>query len=705
MTGARQRVGNYAGVTVEKKEGDLTFHGHRIRVIDLPGTYSLSATSLEEIIARNYILHDRPDVVINILDGSNLERNLYLTLQLIEMGVPIVAALNMSDELAHKGVHVDYKEFADRLSCPVIPTVGHRGKGIHPLLHAAIDRIAQPSRISRSNLDYGPEIADEIATLSSHIAPDSGSPSPQWQALKLLEHDADIADSLANHDGLFHALDQSRMRLRERFNEEPEMVIAEKRYKLAAELYRGVARSTQEFSVSYTEKIDKVLTNRIIGLPIFAIAMYVTFWVVFSVGAYPMDWLASGADWLGTHVAALWPAASQSPLKSLLVNGIIGGVGGVLVFLPNILLLFLALGILEYTGYMARAAFLVDRLMRWAGLHGKSFIPMITGFGCTVPAIMATRCLDNQRDRLITILVLPLISCGARFPIYALLIPAFFAPNQAATVLFILYVTGILLAVSLAKILRLTVFKGVPSPFVLELPPYRIPTAKTLALYMWERGRLYAKKAGTLILGVSILLWALGQFPQKMHFNRDYAQEAGRLNTQYAAGALDRSTYEREVGQLDNQKKLESLQYSFMGRIGGSLEKVFRPAGFDWKISSSLVGALAAKEVFVAQLGIVYSLGATSGHDSEASKKLGNRMRSEVYPPGHPKAGQHVVTPLIAFAILLFCLIAAPCTATTIMTVRETGSWKWGAVQFFGLTILGWIVAVLVYQVGLAVGL
>lgn len=803
LTGARQHVGNYPGVTVEKKEGTVVFGGYHINVIDLPGTYSLTAFSIEEIIARNYIVHEKPDVVVNVVDGSNLERNLYLTVQLLELRAPMVIALNMADELEKKGLRIDYPTFEYSIGCPVRPTVGHRGTGVHDILRAAIQIVEHKSAPpSPPHLHLGEDIDGEIKRLVGILEQNpsvDGEAPLEWTALKILEKDADVLRRVREYPGAEKILAQAERgghHLRTLFGDDPEMVIAERRYGIISGIHRAVVRSTPQRSVDFSERLDRVLTNRAIGLPIFALFMYVTFWLVFTLGAIPMGWIETAFGWLGAGVERLWPRGSESLLKSLLVDGIIGGVGGVIVFLPNILLLFLAIAILEYTGYMARAAFIMDRIMKWAGFHGKSFIPMLTGFGCTVPAIMGTRCLDNQRDRLITILVLPLMSCGARFPIYALIIPAFFPPAYRANVLYGVYVFGIVLAILLARALRSTVFRGAPSPFVMELPPYRVPTLKAVTIYMWERARLYLRKAGTIILGVSIILWLFAQFPAKSQWDRDYAAEAAQARAQYfetveridgqlagsngGAGlaayaqaqarmdeagaahwaheaayreavrryneetaqsrrqypALDRlldarehpqhadaaaaqalrqfdrarHAYAEALGEMETRKAHEQLRYSIVGRIGTVLSHVFAPAGFDWKVSSALVGALAAKEVFVSQLGIMYSMGGVDpGAFEDVSKTtnegLGAALRNETFPPGHPREGQRVTPPLVAIAILLFCLVSAPCMATIAVTIRETNSWKWGLIQFAGLSIIGWAIAVAVYQVGMRLGL
>jgi len=678
LTGARQHVGNYPGVTVEKKEGELHFEDYHIKVVDLPGTYSLTAYSIEEIIARKYIVEEHPDVVVHIVDGSNLERNLYLTAQLIELKVPLVVALNMADEIKKKGLDLDHARLSEALGAPVIPTIGHRNKGTEDLLKHII-QVAQMGTQKQQPLriHYGEEIETEIKKVAAVLPESTGLPavvSREWIALKLLEDDTEVIEVLkasAEYVPIHDRVEISRKHLTSIFGEGPEMIIPEQRYGYVHGIVRSAVRMTAEARINLSDKVDKVLTNRVLGLPIFGAMMYLAFWLVFTVGAPPMDWIDGFFGWTGGVVEGLWPKGSESLLKSLLIDGIIGGVGGVIVFLPNILLLFFAISLLEDTGYMARAAFLMDRLMKGVGLHGKSFIPMLTGFGCSVPAIMGTRCLDNERDRLTTMMVLPLMSCGARLPIYALLIPAFFPVGNRAIVLFSIYLLGIVLAILSAKILRSTLFNGQTSPFVMELPPYRIPTLKAVIIHMWERSWLYLKKAGTIILGVSILLWGLTTFPKKAVYDQNYETLISQADT------------EKEVLALEHARQAEDLSYTISGRIGHVIEPVIKPLGFDWKIGTALLGALAAKEVFVAQMGIVYSV----GEADEGSEGLRAKLRA-----GYSR--------LVAFCIMVFCLISAPCIATLAIVKRESNSWKWALFQFGGLTLLAYVLTLIVYQVG-----
>ena len=676
LTGSHQHVGNYGGVTVEIKEGYFKHGGFRVNVVDLPGTYSLSAYSMEEIVTRNFIIHRHPDVVVNIVDASNLERNLYLSAQLRELGVPMVTVLNMADEMKKKGIEVDLQTLSEDIGAPVVTTVGSSNKGTRKLIEKIIEvGIGKWSQKDTPPVHYGQEIEDELQkiarTIELHTDPSPEksnknprfciSTSPRWVALKLLENDQEVLKSLQTcqpQPELLEQLEASRKHLTAIFAEDPETLIAEQRYGYVRGLCLAVIQRTAEARMDISDKIDKVLTNRVLGLPIFACLMYLTFWLVFTVGETPMGWIESVIEHLSNIIIQHWPDGRALFLRSLIVDGIISGVGGVLVFVPNIILLFTAITLLEDTGYMARAAFIMDRLMKWVGLHGKSFIPMLTGFGCSVPAIMGTRILDNRRDRLTTILILPLMSCGARLPIYMLVIPAFFvSETQRATAMYSLYIIGIVIAIICAKLLRSTLFKGESSPFVMELPPYRIPTIRAILIHVWQRTRMYLKKAGTIILAFAIIMWALAAFP--------------KIPAQQLQGLSPEQIQEKKLG------------YSFTGRIGWALAPVVKPMGFDWKIGTALVGALPAKELFVAQMGIVYAVG-EAGEGSQALREI----------------LQKNYNPLIGFCITLFCLISAPCMATIAFTKRETGAWRWALLQFAYLTTMAYILTVIVYQVG-----
>ncbi len=689
LTGARQRVGNYPGVTVERKEGSSRHDGREIMFVDLPGTYSLTAYSAEELVTRNFIVDENPDVVVDIIDSSNLERNLYLAVQFVETGVPLVLAFNMSDEARARGYEFDLERFSRFFNAPVVKTVGHKGEGMEELIEeiiAVASRSSEPGRLPSVN--YGDELEEEIGRIMALLNDDpllTEKYGARWLAVKLLENDRDVLEKVSS-GAVLAQLAKSASRIEGILGENPETVIASRRYGFISGACQDAVHSTVEVLHTISDKIDTVITNRVLGIPIFLGLMYLVFYLTFTLGDPPMGWIEGFFKWLGDSAGALWPEGSESLLRSLIVDGIIGGVGGVIVFLPNILLLFFAIAILEDSGYMARAAFIMDRLMHRIGLHGKSFIPMLIGFGCSVPAIMATRMLENRRDSLVTMLVVPLMSCGARLPIYALIIPAFFPQVWNAPMLWIIYVTGILLAVVSAKVLRRTIFKGESVPFVMELPPYRLPTVRGVLTHMWQRGWLYLKKAGTIILGISILLWAMTTFPglpeeQALRFEKE--------KQAVEATATDEEQKKEKMASVENAMTEASLKGSIAGRIGHALEPVLKPMGFDWKIGTALIGAFAAKEVFVAQLGIVYSVGKEA---NEESSVLRDQLRANY-------------TPLVAFCIMLFCLVSTPCMATIAVTRRESNSWKWALFQLAGLTVMAWILTVIVFQAGRLLGI
>ncbi|MCF7955555.1 MAG: ferrous iron transport protein B [Phycisphaerae bacterium] len=659
LTGTRQHVGNYPGVTVDKKEGVCTHNGVEIELVDLPGTYSLTAFSIEEVVARNYIVDEHPDVVVDIVDSSNLERNLYLATQLFEMNVPLVLAFNMSDISERRGIIFDNAILSHFFNAPIIPVVGNKGKGLDNLLDVVIETAQNPRPKTAQTIYYGVEIEEELSKIeklldSEHrLAEKYGS---RWLALKLLEQDKEILEK-GHSPQVLQAVSESVEHLIKVTGDAPDILVADRRYGFISGACEEAVEDSVEMRHTRSDLADMVILHRGLAFPIFAALMYGVFKLTFTIGDPLMKLIEGMFQWLSVAITGLWPAGYESPIQSLIVDGIIGGVGGVIVFVPNIMLLFLAIAILEDSGYMARAAFIMDRIMHKIGLHGKSFIPMLIGFGCSVPAIMSTRVLENRHSRLTTILVIPLMSCGARLPIYVLLIPAFFADKWQGLVMWSMYMTGIVLAVICAKLLRKTLFKGETLPFVMELPPYRIPTIRGVLIHMWDRSWMYLKKAGTVLLGISIILWAATTYPKPSE--------------------------DQLAGLTGEQAQNVELRHSIAGRVGGVMEIAVKPLGFDYRVSTALIGALAAKEVFVAQMGIVYSVGETEESSLTLREKLAKNY-----------------TPLQGFCIMLFCLISAPCMATLVMCKRETGSWRWAALQFFGLTALAYVITLVVYQVG-----
>ena len=704
LTGARQRVGNYPGVTVEWKQGTLRRGDLDLNLVDLPGTYSLTAYSEEELVARDYLLNQRPDVVVDVVDAANLERNLYLTTELLEIGLPLVLVLNMSDVARSRGVTIDLDRLSQRLGVPVVAAVGNKGQGMDELVET-IARVAahsanlpRPAELCRDQgprpgavaaparrggaprIDYGPDAEGAMAEIADLLQDETVG---RWQLVKLLEQDAKVLEGI-HAPGVREAVAGIAARYAATCDNDPDTALARRRYEFITPLCTEACQVPGARMTSLSDRIDRVAMHPVWGVPIFLTLMYVVFTLTFTLGNPLMDLIDSGFGWLGETISGFWAAGSSSPLKSLLVDGIIGGVGGVIVFLPNIVLLFLAIAVLEGTGYMARAAFVMDRFMSKVGLHGKSFIPLLIGFGCTVPAIMATRTLETRRDRLITMMVLPLMSCGARLPIYALMIPAFFAPRWQGPALWLIYVTGIVLALGGARLLRATLFRGETTPFVMELPPYRMPTGISLLVQMWTRAWLYLQKAGTVILGAAIILWFLTFYPKPP---ADYVPPQG-FDAAPAVAAVGTPAVPYAAITDPAAAQSAELAYSIAGRVGRLIEPVLRPLGFDWRIGTALVGAIAAKEVFVAQMGIVFAV----GEADETSEHLRTRLRARY-------------SPLVGFCIMLFALISTPCIATFAITRQEAGSVGWALAQTWGLTALACIVTFIVYQGGMLLGL
>ncbi len=652
LTGARQHVGNWPGVTVEKKEGQFVSEGKVIRVVDLPGTYSLGAYSEDEAVARDYILFEQPDVVINIVDATNLERNLYLTTQLLEMGTNVVIALNMYDELKARQMDIDVAKLSELLRVPVVPTVATRNQGIKELVTRALQAAKTKNR-KPLKINYGNEMEAELAAIEQDILSNpklAEKFTPRWLAVKMLEGDESVLKEIEKHcnlDRLLTRRNEAVKRLESVWGEDIESLIADRRYGFIGGLAKEVVtrRQTSEDRLSTSDKIDRIVTNRYLGIPIFLLAMWAVFQFTFKVGNPLIGWIESFFAWFG-GVTGTWLASAGTPelFRSLIVDGIIGGVGSVLVFIPNIFLLFFAISLLEDSGYMARAAYIMDRFMHSLGLHGKSFIPLLIGFGCNVPAIMATRTLENKRDRLITILINPLMSCTARLPVYVLFTGAFFSARQGL-VIFSLYLLGLVLAILVGVVFKRFLFKGETSHFVMELPPYRIPTLKSTLIHMWERGSSFIRKAGTIIFAVVVLIWVLSNLP---------------VGVEYAS------------------------QESILGRIGSLMAPIFQPAGFGtWEAAVALVFGILAKEVVVGTLGVIYGVEET-------------RLTGVI--------AQHW-TPLTAYAFMVMTLIYIPCIATIGAIKRETNSWGWTAFAIGYSLVLGWLMAVLVYQAGKLAGL
>lgn len=691
-SGSHEHVGNYSGVTVDAKEGHFDFQGYHFRLVDLPGIYSLSAYSPEELYVRKHIIDETPDVIINVVDAGNLERNLYLTAQLIDMNVRMVVALNMYDALLHSGNTLDHKKLGQLFGVPIVPTVSRTGKGIDNLFHVIIglyegaDFIGQKeeiqdeamreyrewhdkyvpdhkygshdeethdfdgkSYIRHIHINHGPELERSIDAVKEVICKNENiryKYSTRFLAIKLLENDKDIEQrvisTLPNGEEVIRVRDKEAERIRLSMNEDSEQAITDAKYGFITGALKETYTEKNQNTEMFTRIVDSIVTHKIWGFPIFFVFLYLMFECTFVFGEYPKGWI----EWLVEQIASLAETFMPAgPLKDLIVDGIIGGVGGVIVFLPNILLLYVFISFMEDSGYMARAAFIMDKIMHKMGLHGKSFIPLIMGFGCNVPAIMASRIIESRKSRLVTILINPLISCSARLPIYLVMIGAFF-PSKASLVLFSIYVTGILLAVLMARIFSRFIVRGDDAPFVMELPPYRMPTAKSVLRHTWEKGAQYLKKMGGIIMIASVIIWFLGYYP-----NHD--------------------AYSTTAEQQEN---------SYIGQIGKAIEPVIEPLGFDWKMGIGILSGIGAKELVVSTLGVLY----TNDDDIE-SVDLADRIP---------------ITPLVAYGYMLFVLIYFPCIATVAAIKNESGSWKWAAFTVCYTTLLAWIVAFLVHQVG-----
>lgn len=650
LTGSRQHVGNWPGKTVEKKEGRLTHKGHSITVVDLPGTYSLTAYSTEEIITRNYIVDEKPDVVIHIVDSTNLERNLYLTTQLIELNAPVILCLNMTDLADERGLAIDAKRISQLLGIPAVKIIATQKVGVDKLLDEALRLAGKKDASPKRGITYGTELEKHIAELQEFISANITIPenyNPRWLALKLLEDDKEVDDKIRTLEGgkaVLKEADKNTYHLRGIFGEDVETAVAEARYGFIAGLVRESVRKPKASRIDKSDIIDAVATHKFFGIPIFLFLMWLMFHLTFTAGAPLSDLIDAFFGLLGEGIANLLTGSSfPAWASSLLVDGIIAGVGSVMVFVPFIFLLFLVISLLEDSGYLARAAFIMDNVMHRIGLHGKSFIPLVLGFGCGVPAVMATRTLENRKDRILTILITPFMSCSARLPVYVLFVGAFF-PSHQGGVVFSLYLFGIVMAIVMGLVFKRILFKGLSTPFVMELPPYRLPTLRGAVIHMWERGVIFIRNAGTIIFLMVVLIWFLSNMP----FGVEYAS-----------------------------------QESIIGMIGTAIAPVFRPLGFGtWQASVSLIFGFAAKEVVVGTFGTVYGVG-------EA---------------GLVGALQNSFTPLSAYAFLVFVLLYVPCMAMIAVIKRETNSWRWPLFTVFYTTAIAWVVAFIVYQGGLLVG-
>ena len=686
---SREHVGNYAGVTVDSKEALFSHRGYTFRITDLPGTYSLSDYTSEERFVREHILEKKPDVVVNVLDANNLERNLYLTSQLIDMDITVVLALNMYDDLMERKDKLDIHLLSKLIGIRVVPTISHRGKGIFRLLNHVIRVFeGKDPDIRHVHINYGEEIEQSVHRLQEMIRETPSITdhySSRFLSLKMMEQDDSALHLLSGAENFIEIQDAARTeasRLKHLFKEEPETLITDARYGfVAGALRETMKKSGKDPGFTRSQRIDRILTHKYLGLPIFLGFLWLMFHATFTLGNYPMGWIENGVDLLSQFLNSRLP---DGIFRDLLVDGVIGGVGGVIVFLPNILILFFFISLMEDTGYMARTAFIMDKVMHLFGLHGKSFIPLIMGFGCNVPAIMATRTLENRNDRLLTMLIIPFMSCSARLPVYVLIAGAIF-PEKAGNMIFLLYFIGVLFSLLMSILFKNVFFKNKEAPFVMELPVYRNPGIRVILRHMWTKGAHYLKKMGGVILLASVVIWVLGYFPRDVEYSRDYEQ------------LIQMETSEPELTLLKKQMEAERQQHSYIGQLGIAIEPVIRPLGFDWKMGISLVTGFAAKEVVVSTMGVLYQ--ADEGTGESESVSLQNRIREQVYTSGNKK-GKAVFTPLSGFSFLLFVLFYLPCVAVIAAVGRESGSWKWAGFVLFYTTAIAWTASFIVYQLG-----
>lgn len=689
-SGAHEHVGNYSGVTVDAKEGVFKQNGYTFRIIDLPGTYSLSAYTPEELYVRRQLNEDiQPDVVINVIDASNLERNLYLTTQLIDMDVQMVIALNMYDELQRAGNKFDYQSLAGMIGSPIVPTVSRTGYGIEDLFNHVIKVYEEQDPIVRHiHINYGETLEKGISNIKQSIMRmDSDLPkslSRRYLSIKLLEKDKEVEKIFNDYPGgelVLKERDKNCTQIENLLEEDCETALTDARYGFISGALRETFKQNVIREATMTQIIDMFVTHKVFGFPIFILFMWLMFEATFRLGDYPMQWIEWLVEQIGNLVRVNMP---EGPLKDLIIDGIIGGVGGVIVFLPNIIILYAFISFMEDSGYMARAAFIMDKIMHKMGLHGKSFIPLVMGFGCNVPAIMATRTIESRNSRMITMLVTPLMSCSARLPVYVLLTGILF-PANAGVVLLTLYLTGIVMAVIMARIFKRLFFNNEDVPFVMELPPYRMPTGKSILIHMWEKAKQYLHKMGGIILIGSIIIWFLGYFPKETENTSRYIYQLESV----ANSKMDQEDKEESIKAIEVQMAIDHQENSYIGRIGQAISPIMEPLGFNWKISVSLLSGMAAKEIVVSTLGVLYT------GSEEEEQALGERLLQETNLDG-----TKTFTPLVALSLMFFVLLYFPCIATVVAIKNESNSWKWGLFTAVYTCALAWVVSFVVYQLG-----
>lgn len=693
ISGSKEKVGNYSGVTVDIHKARFKSKGYTFNFYDLPGTYSLTAYSKEEIFVRKFIYEQTPDIVINVLDSTNLERSLFLSTQLIDMDIRTIMAFNMFDELEKNKLTLDKDELAKLVGIPIIPTVSSKGQGIEALIDKVIEVFEGKDTISRHiHINYGKELEKSIRIIRDKIRefkPITDKISSRFLSLKLIEKDKQVQELLAkysNFEEIKKVTEKEIRKIELLENDDSETVVTNAKYSFISGALKETYANSHKEKKTRSEKIDSLLTHKYLGFPIFTALLFFMFWTTFTVGAFPMEWIDMGVTAFGNFVGNLIP---EGMLNDLLVEGIINGAGSVLIFLPNILILFFFISLLEGSGYMARAAFIMDNIMHRFGLHGRSFIPMIMGFGCNVPAILATRSMRNRGDRILTMLIIPFMSCSARLPVYILIISAFFQKNEA-WILIGLYAAGIVFAFLTAQILNKTVFKNKETPFVMELPTYRLPTFRNVLYHMWDKTQHYLKKIGTIILLGVVIIWALEYFPRETELTKDFETKIELVKQNTTLSSAEKET---QIHDLEYAIESDRLINSYIGRVGVFIEPVMRPLGFDWKMSIAVVAGLPAKEIVVSTMGVLYQ-----SPDNETTVNLQKKLQGETYGSGK-KIGQKVFTTPSALAFLIFILIYFPCIGVVATIKNESGSWRWAAFAVFYTTGLAWLAAFIVYTI------
>jgi ferrous iron transport protein B len=693
ISGSKEKVGNYSGVTVDVHKATFKTKGYTFNFYDLPGTYSLTAYSKEEIFVRKFIYEQTPDIVINVLDSTNLERSLFLTTQLIDMDLRTIIALNMFDELEKNKLILDKDGLAKLVGIPIIPTVSSKGQGLNELIEKVVEVFEGKDTVSRHiHINYGKDLEKSIKIIREKIREDkpiTDKISSRFLSIKLLEKDNQVNDLLSKYSNFAEIKDVTKKEIRKielLEDDDSETVVTNAKYSFISGALLETYNNPDKEKKTRSEKIDSVLTNKYLGFPIFTALLFFMFWTTFTLGAYPMQWIDMGVSAFGDLVGNIIP---EGMLNDLLVDGIINGAGSVLVFLPNILVLFFFISLLEGSGYMARAAFIMDNFMHHFGLHGRSFIPMIMGFGCNVPAILATRSMRNRGDRILTMLIIPFMSCSARLPVYILIISAFFQKHQAL-ILIGIYAAGIVFAFVTAQVLNKTVFKNKETPFVMELPTYRLPTFRNVMYHMWDKTQHYLQKIGTIILLGVIIVWALEYFPRETESTSDFEQKIEQISQNTDLGKIQK---EEQITALKYEIESDRLINSYIGRIGVFIEPVMRPLGFDWKMSIALIAGLPAKEIVVSTMGVLYQ-----SQNDDTTINLQNILQDEKHASGK-RIGQKVFTSPAALAFLFFILIYFPCIGVVAAIKNESGSWKWAAFSVIYTTSLAWVVAFIVYNI------